>query len=218
MFDKSNADVYENTNIVVADTQWNKYTGSAKTIRIPVSASTQYSVSIDSAIETAVFRVLAITTDDIPVIGTPVYGTVLVSSSSDNTATFTTGASAKYIIMQFTATVTEQAIDSLMLCTGSTPKPYEPYGVKVPIVFNSVAYTAYISDYLRKSSGDVPVYDVMSSDGSLIRAVNADGTAKEEPTTEAYTAPALTSLWGWNTFDVDTTVDPSYISIQYKDT
>ena len=185
LFDKNNADVYENSNIVSADSEWIKYTGIGKTIRIPVSAQTQYSISIDSTIETSIFRVLSITTDNIPVVGEGVFGTRLVISSTDNTASFTTPANTKYIIVQFTATLTDTAINSLMLCTGSTPKPYEQYGVKVPIVFNSVTYTAYISDYLRKSSGDVPVYDVMSSDGSLIRAVNADGTAKEEPTTEA---------------------------------
>ena len=217
LFDKDNADVYEQTNIVVADTQWNKYTGSAKTIRIPVSASTQYSMSIDSAIETAVFRVLAITTDDIPVIGTPVYGTVLVSSSTDNTATFTTGASTKYIIMQFTATVTEQAIDTLMLCTGSTPKPYEPFAVIIPIELNGTTYNAYISDYLRKSTGATPVYDIMNSDGTIIRNVNSDGTPAETPTTETYTAPELFTIWGWNVFDVDTTVSPSNVSVTYKD-
>ena len=217
LFDKDNADVYEQTNIVVADTQWNKYTGSAKTIRIPVSASTQYSMSIDSAIETAVFRVLAITTDDIPVIGTPVYGTVLVSASTDNTATFTTGASTKYIIMQFTATVTEQAIDTLMLCTGSTPKPYEPFAVIIPIELNGTTYNAYISDYLRKSTGATPVYDIMNSDGTIIRNVNSDGTPAETPTTETYTAPELFTIWGWNVFDVDTTVSPSNVSVTYKD-
>lgn len=218
IFDKDNADVYEQTNIVVADRQWNKYTGPGRTLRIPVSGSTAYAVSIDSTIEITVFRVLSISSEDIPTVGSPVYGTVLVSTSSDNTATFITGASDKYIIMQFNATLTDAAIDSLMLCTGSTPKPYEPYGVKVPIVFNSVTYNAYISDYLRKSSGDSPVYDIMSSDGYILRAVNADGTAKEEPTTEAYAAPALTSLWGWNAFDVNTAVDPSNVVIDYKDT
>lgn len=129
IFDKTNADVYEQTNIVVADSQWNKYTGTGKTIRIPVSASTQYSISIDSAIETSVFRVLAITTDDIPVIGTGVYGTVLVSLSSDNTATFTTTGSTKYVILQFSATVFDDAINSLMLVVGSVPYNFEAYNV-----------------------------------------------------------------------------------------
>ena len=187
-------------------------------MRIPVTASTNYALSIDASIETTVYRILAVSSSDIPVIGTPITGTLLAYSSIDNAVTFTTPADTVYIVLQFSGTVFDDCINTLMLCLGSTPKPYEPYGVKVPIVFNSVTYNTYISDYLRKSSGESPVYDVMSSDGSLIRAVNADGTAKEEPTTEAYTAPDLTSLWGWNTFDVDTAVDPSNVIIQYKDT
>ncbi len=217
LFDKNNADVYENTNIVPADSQWNKYTGTGKTIRIPVLASTQYSLSIDNTIETSVFRVLSITTDDIPVIGTPVNGTLLISSSTDNTATFTTGSGVKYIIVQFTATVTEQAINTLMLCTGSTPKPYEPFGVIIPIELNGVTSNVFISDYLRKSTGDTPVYDIMNSDGTITRNVNSDGTPAVTPTTETYTAPELYTIWGWNLFDVDTTVSPSSVSVTYKD-
>lgn len=217
LFDKSNADVYESTNIVTADSAWNKYTGTGKTIRIPVEASTTYSISIDSSIETTVFRVLLVASNDIPVVGTPVIGTVAISTSDDNTATFSTLSGTKYIVVQFTATVTEQAINSLMLCIGSTPKPYEPYGVNIPIKFNGNTYNTYISDYLRKSSGDTPVYDVMMSDGTIIRAVNSDGTAKETPTTETYTAPLLTAIWGFNTFDVDTTITPANVIINYQD-
>lgn len=127
LFDKTNADVYEQANITNA--QWVKYTGTGKTIRIPVSEITEYSVSIDSAIETSVFRILAITTDDIPVIGTPVDGTILTSSSADNTATFTTTVSTKYIILQFSANIFDNAIDSLMLVNGGVPYDYEEYNV-----------------------------------------------------------------------------------------
>lgn len=218
LFDKTNADIYPSTNISTTLNRWSAYDGTGKTVRIPCSANTTYAISIDSAIEQNIFRVLIINTDSVPYPDNPVIGTTVISSSDDNTAVFSTLSDTKYIVLQFTATIFDSAIDSLMLVTGSTPKPYEPYGVRVPILFNSVAYDAYISDYLRKSSGDDPVYDIMSSDGTLLRAVNADGTAKEEPTTEAYTAPALTSLWGWNTFDVDTTVDPSNVIIRYKDT
>lgn len=129
LFDKTNADVYESTNIVVAENQWNKYTGSGKTVRIPVSASTTYSISIDSAIETSVFRVLAISSEDIPVVGSPVYGTNLITTSADNTGTFTTTASTKYIILQFSATVFDDAINSLMLVLGSVSYNFEAYNV-----------------------------------------------------------------------------------------
>lgn len=129
LFDKSNADVYEATNIVVADSQWNKYSGTGKTLRIAVAASTTYSISIASNIETNIFRVLAISSDNIPVVGTGVYGTNLITSSDDNTATFTTTASTKYIILQFSANVLDNAIDSLMLVNGGVPYTYEEYNV-----------------------------------------------------------------------------------------
>lgn len=218
LFDKTNADIYPSTNISTGLSRWSAYDGVAQTVRISCAANTTYAISIDPSLEQTVFRGLLINTDSVPTLDNPIIGTVVITSSDDNTAVFTTLSDTKYIVFQFTATIFDDAIDSLMLVTGSTPKPYEPYGVKVPITFNSVTYNAYISDYLRKSSGDDPVYDIMSSDGTILRAVNADGTAKEEPTTEAYTAPALTSLWGWNTFDVDTAVDPSNVIIRYKDT
>lgn len=129
LFDKSNADVYDSTNIVPADSQWNKYTGTGKTIRIAVAASTNYSISIASNIETSVFRVLAIASDNTPVVGTPIYGTNLITSSNDNTATFTTTASTKYIILQFSANIFDNAIDSLMLVNGGVPYAYEAYNV-----------------------------------------------------------------------------------------
>lgn len=129
LFDKSNADVYDSTNIVPADSQWNKYTGTGKTIRIAVAASTNYSISIASSIETSVFRVLAIASDNTPVVGTPIYGTNLITSSNDNTATFTTTASTKYIILQFSANIFDNAIDSLMLVNGGVPYAYEAYNV-----------------------------------------------------------------------------------------
>lgn len=129
LFDKTGADVYESTNIVVADSQWNKYTGTGKTVRISVSASTTYSISINSAIETSVFRVLAISSEDVPAVGSPVYGTNLITSSADNTATFTTTGTTKYIILQFSATVFDDAINSLMLVAGSVPYNFEAYNI-----------------------------------------------------------------------------------------
>lgn len=217
LFDKSNADIYNGTNVDTDIGKWNKYSGTGKTVRIPVSPSTDYAITIDSSIETTVFRVLEISSSAIPNSGVPVNGNSLVASSSDNTATFTTAADTLYIVLQFSAAVFDDCINTLMLCTGTTPKPYEPYGINIPIKFNGNTYNTYISDYLRKSDGETPVYDVMMSDGTIIRAVNSDGTEKETPTTETYTAPTLNAIWGYNTFDVDTTVTPANVTINYQD-
>ena len=129
LFDKSNADIYEGSNVDSTLETWNKYTGTGKTVRIAVSPSTNYAISIDSNIETTVFRVLELNTNNVPVIGTPVTGHSLVASSADNTATFTTSADTLYIVLQFSAAVFDSCIDTLMLCTGSVPYNYEAYGV-----------------------------------------------------------------------------------------
>ena len=129
LFDKTGADVYEGTNVSPEQQSWNKYSGTGKTIRIAVSASTTYSLSIDPQIITAVFRVLAVATSTEPDAGAPVSGTILITSSSDNTATFTTAADTQYIVMQFTATVFDDCVNSLMLVSGSMPYSYEAYGV-----------------------------------------------------------------------------------------
>ena len=108
--------------------------------------------------------------------------------------------------------------NGIMLSIGTTFKPYEPYGYDVPIkVNNTDTYHCYITDVLRKSDGENPVFDTMSSDGTIIRRVDTDGTPLEDPITETYTAPDITVNWGWNTIDVDTTVKPSSMTINYKD-
>ena len=105
-----------------------------------------------------------------------------------------------------------------MLVTGTVAKPYKPYGYDIPIVVNNTdTYHCYITDVLRKSNGETPVYDTMSSDGTIIRRVDTDGTPLEEPTEETYTAPSVEVPWGNNTVDVDTTVLPSSMYIKYKD-
>lgn len=116
-----------------------------------------------------------------------------------------------------------------MLNTGDTAKPFEPYGFNVPIVCANVTYNCYISDVLRKSTpatrkrkskkavNDTTVYDVMDSTGTVYRNVDTDGTPLETPTTETYTAPTITTIWGYNEFDVDTTVTPSNVTVQYYD-
>lgn len=129
LFNKQNADIYEATNVDSELAKWNKYTGTGKTIRIAVSPSTTYSISIESNIETTVFRVLLVATNATPEIGTPVMGSTAVASSTDNTGTFTTAADTQYIVMQFTAAVFDDCVNSLMLVNDSVPYNYEAYGV-----------------------------------------------------------------------------------------
>lgn len=129
IFNKQNADIYEGTNVDAELGKWNKYTGTGKTIRIAVSPSTTYSISINSNIETTVFRVLLVATNLTPELGTPVPGTAAVASSTDNTGTFTTAADTQYIVMQFTAAVFDDCVNSLMLVSGSVPYDYEAYNV-----------------------------------------------------------------------------------------
>ena len=217
LFDKDNADIYPATNISTSLSRWSAYDGIAQTVRIPCSASTTYSISIDPDIEQTVFRGLLINTDNVPTLDTPVLGTVVISSSDDNTATFTTLSDTKYIVLQISATVFDAAIDSLMMVTGSTPQDYEHYGCRIPIICGNVTTNAYISDVLRKSTGDTPVYDIMYSDGTITRNVDTDGTPLETPTTESYTPVLISTIWGFNTFDVDTTVSPSSVTIEYYD-
>lgn len=129
LFDKSTADIYEGTNVGTDEAKWNKYSGTGKTIRIAVSPSTTYSVSINSNIETAVFRALLIATNATPESGSSIIGTSVISSSTDNTGTFTTAADTLYIVMQFTAAVFDDCVNSLMLVNGSVPYSYEAYNV-----------------------------------------------------------------------------------------
>lgn len=128
LFDKTSADVYEGTNISPEQQQWNKYSGTGKTIRIAVSSSTTYSLSIDAEIETSVFRILAVATNAVPG-DSPVAGTILITSSTDNATTFRTAADTLYIVIQFTAAVFDDCVNSIMLVNGSVSYDYETYGV-----------------------------------------------------------------------------------------
>lgn len=129
LFDKNNADVYNKVFISIVNSNWSVTSGDGKTVRIPVNPSTTYSISIDSSIESNIFRVLSVSTNDIPVADSPVNGNILVSSSANNTATFTTLANTTYIILQFTYTIFDNCINTLMLCTGSVSYSYEAYNV-----------------------------------------------------------------------------------------
>ena len=173
LFDKNNADIYPSTNISTSLSRWAAYEGIAQTVRIPCSANTTYAISIDSAIEQTIFRGLLINTDNVPAIESPVSGTVAISSSDDNTAVFTTLADTKYLVLQVSATVFNDAIDSLMLVAGSTPQTYEPYGY----TWNSIPYRKYgtETDTLTSLPADV-IADGQSASADIIGNMVQSGT------------------------------------------
>lgn len=106
-------------------------------------------------------------------------------------------------------------IIKVMLNTGETALSYEPYGYKLPVVIGSTTTNIYMADVLRMSSGADPVYDVMSSTGIITRNVDTDGSPLVTPTTENFTAPTLATVAGSQSFNIDTTVKPSSVSLTY---
>lgn len=105
-----------------------------------------------------------------------------------------------------------------MFNIGSTLLPYEPYNkYKIPVKCGGVTTTAYIDAPLRMSDGENPVFDIMSFDGTITRNCDTDGTPLETPTTETYTPITVQTSWGYNTFDVMTTVKPSSVTVTYTD-
>ena len=118
LFDKDTATIYEAT--INSAGSWT--TGNGATVRIPVMPSTTYTLHTNSL--QSVFRATEITSDTLP----PVDGNLIIRSSNINSRTFTTSENAKYIVFQAGADTTQQWIQELMLNSGSTALPYEPYG------------------------------------------------------------------------------------------
>lgn len=217
LFDKENADTYFNTTIVANDSAWRKYGGDGRVFRIPCESSTEYTISIDPSIASSVFRIMLVSTETVPVENRDVTGAIVVNTALISSYNFTTLSNSKYILFQTASSVYQSILETLMLNKGSTALPYEPYGYKLPIQCGGVTTNIYIgSQSLRKSLDGSNVYDEISSRGTLIRRVDANGDALATPTTVNITAPTIPTVSGSNTLDVDTIIKPSKVSIKYK--
>jgi hypothetical protein len=64
--------------------------------------------------------------------------------------------------------ITISDVSNAMLNVGSTAKPYEPYGYKIPIVSGGVTTNVYLSEPLRKI-GDYA--DTIAADGTVTRVI-----------------------------------------------
>jgi hypothetical protein len=103
-----------------------------------------------------------------------------------------------------------------MLNSGSTALPYEPFGYKIPITCAGTTVNVYTGDSLRKALDGSDAVDVLSSTGTITRAVDAEGNALATPTTQSVDVPEIPTAKGQNTLTVDTDLQPSEMTITYK--
>lgn len=129
LFDNDNsALVFEGYNLAISNTFSKGGTGIV--LRFPCEALTTYTIS--GYVDTTLFRVAQCNTDTIPDENT-VSVSDMIKTTAAQTYTLTTSSDTKYILIQVGATVTPDYIGVLMINTGSTALPYEPYGYALPI-------------------------------------------------------------------------------------
>lgn len=108
---------------------------------------------------------------------------------------------------------TKDNVGNIMLNTGSTALPYEPYGYKIPVTVGNVTTPIYIgADPLYRSGEYADEIDFANQ--RIVRRI--DPTTMQPyatPITSTITVPQLTAAIGDNTLTVGTTVKPSAVSI-----
>ena len=123
--------------------------------------------------------------------------------------TFTTSATCAYITINYVNNYYPNTSDNdIMLNTGSTAKPYEPSGYKIPILTAQQTIDIYIGDLPLLKSLDGTAVDEISN-GTLTRRVDSDGSVLPAPITTQITMPSIPTTEGANSITVDTTVQPS---------
>lgn len=100
----------------------------------------------------------------------------------------------------------------IMLNAGTESLPYEPFGYKIPISCNGQT-PIYMDAPLRKALDGSDAVDILSNAGTIIREVDADGNALDNPTTQTITFPTIPTVNGQNMLTVDTELLPSKIEI-----
>lgn len=103
----------------------------------------------------------------------------------------------------------DENIYNVMLNSGSTALPYEPYGYRVPVTVTNGTDTQttniYLPEPLTKSGDNADYTDFVTQKQYYI-----DGTSAN------VTLPALPTLPGTNTLSVGTEVQPSNVYIKYE--
>lgn len=115
--------------------------------KIPVSASQSYYVAIDGvASNDEVLRFNRAIQYDTS-------GTFIsrINAGANTTATFTTAANCAYIAldirtMSLNVNLNDTDVNTIQMNTGSTPKPYEPYGYKIQISSANTTTPIYLGE------------------------------------------------------------------------
>lgn len=184
--------------------------------KIPVSASQSYYVVIDGTAsndeELSFNRIIEYDANGVFISRINVIN--LTSTS------FTTSANCRYVVLDIrtrtlTVNISASDIHTLMLNTGSTALPYEPFGYKIPILCGETTNTIYISEPLRKALDGSGLYDTIESSGVLTRRVDSSGDALATPTTEQIAVPTISTTAGAQAFNIDTTLKPSEVDLTY---
>lgn len=123
LFDKDNTTIY--SAYIGNDGKWITISDGSKSIKIPVDSNTQYTLSIASP--NSVFRIYETSNSNPEPSASGLLLSEIVRSTNINQYTFTTTSDTKYIVFQASGATIDSWFNSLMLNTGSTPQPYEPY-------------------------------------------------------------------------------------------
>ena len=128
LFDKNN--VKRIYGYIQNNTTW-KYYNDSYSIRIPVKPNTNYVISADNSNET-IFRAGVTDSSNIPVLGTDVALYSTTRYSNTNTPIYiTTGANAKYIVIQVAEDSANDTFNTLQLEKGTQATTYEPHQEQV---------------------------------------------------------------------------------------
>lgn len=105
-----------------------RYVDTAKSVKIPCSANTTYTLSVPENL--SVFRIYELSD---ALAEPPTQAAEIIRGGGIDRYTFTTASTTAAIIFQGSAGIFEEWFNGLMMNTGSTPLPYETYGYKIPI-------------------------------------------------------------------------------------
>lgn len=98
--------------------------------------------------------------------------------------------------------ISSSDISNIMLNTGSTALPYEPYGYKVPVTINDVTTNLYLPEPIKMVGDEAEYIDYAEQKFHRISGADLD-----------VTLPALPVLPGTNTLTVGTEVQPSRVEL-----